>query len=318
MASQATKDAKKAMNTAKANLDKYSGSFSYNDTNGLKNAYNKSSSNYNYLTSEAGKKANGYNKYMNSWKGSDGKTYDGVNQLFEQVMNNGDFSYDSSKDKLFQMYKTQYNVKGQNAMQNQMGIAAANSGGYNSSYAQTSAQDTYQTYMDELAQKATETYQAAYDRYNDKSDQLNNRLSVLSNMNNTNNEAYNTKVNQAATDRQFAYSAYRDDYNSAQTQYNTDRNYAQTQYSNALNNYNTNRTYDQTEKWNTKTFNQTERWNEKNAAQTERWNEKNAAQTERWNIKTFNQTNYWNRKNNALQRKAYTGGGLGGLLSGLF
>ncbi len=238
----------KKVNNAQKAADAANKTFKYNENGTLGKNYKTALSAYNSMYNNPARY--GYDKYAKTWKDSNGQKQSGVNELFEQVMNYGDFSYDMNKDALFNMYKQQYNNNGKRAMQNQMGIAAANSGGYNSSYAQTSAQDTYQTYMDELSQKAVDTYQNAYSQWNTKFDQLQNRYNTLNTMNQQANEKYNTDLSNAQSRLDTAYNAYRDDKNFQYSKYNDNRNYQLDQLKNAQDQLNWGRTHNQTGYWN--------------------------------------------------------------------
>lgn len=205
-------------------------SFTYSDT-GFKTAFDNAWSSYEDIYKNPS--AYGYNQYKST-----------VDDLFDQVMNHGDFSYDMEKDQLFQMYKQQYDRKGQRAMKNQMGISAANSGGYNSSVAQTSAQNVYQTYMDELSQKASETYQNAYDMFNQDFNNLMNKYNMASDMNNAGNKAYNDQLTQKSTMAQNAYNAYQDDKNMQYNQYSDNLVYQQNEEKNKQDQSNWQKDYD--------------------------------------------------------------------------
>jgi len=93
--------------------------------------------------------------------------------LYEQIINRPAFSYNVNEDALFAQYADQYQRGGVLAMQDAMGQAAALSGGYGSSYAQSVGQHAYQQYMAGLADVVPALEQRAYDRYRqDRADQL--------------------------------------------------------------------------------------------------------------------------------------------------
>lgn len=184
----------------------------YNDNKGLYKNYTKA--NKTYLDYANNPEKYGYNKYSSQ-----------IEELFNQIMNAPEFSYDMNKDQLFQMYKQQYTNQGNAAMKNQMGISAANSGGYNSSAAQTSAQNTYQTYMDALSEKAADTYQNAYSMYNTKQEKKNTQLNDLIALNNSGNDAYWAQRNATLEDRNSAYDTYWNDRTAQYNQYADGRNY---------------------------------------------------------------------------------------------
>ena len=196
-------------------------SFKYIDSAELKALYNSAYNDYNSFINNPQK--NGYNAYIND-----------VNELFDKVMNQESFSYDPQTDKLFQMYKQQYQSMGQSAMQNQMGVASAASGGYNSSAAQTSAQSAYKTFMDELSNRAAETYQNALDMYNYKQQNLLDRYNAAREMNNSSNDAYFKQADIRAQNMNSAYNAYNDERNFQYNQFSDNRSFYQNQSRNAL------------------------------------------------------------------------------------
>jgi len=197
------------------------GNFVYKDSGGLNQAYKKLYSDYSRMLDNP--ENYGYNAYI-----------DDVNDLFSGVMNQSPFSYDPKTDKLFGLYKQQYQNQGKRAMQNQMGVAAANSGGYNSSAAQTSSQRAYQNYMDALSEKAGETYQNALDLYRYNQQNALDKLGAALDMNSAGNDAYFSQANALSDRMNSAYNAYNDARNYQLSKYNSDRSYWQSQGKNAL------------------------------------------------------------------------------------
>lgn len=83
--------------------------------------------------------------------------------------------YDPNSDASYLAYKNQYLRGGQKAMQDTMAKAVALSGGYDNSYANSVAQQTYNDYAAALADKIPELARAAQDMYS-------NRLSMFQNL----------------------------------------------------------------------------------------------------------------------------------------
>lgn len=137
-------------------------------------------------------------------------SYTTVEDLYNAVMSAPEFTYDMQKDKLFQMFKEQYSSQGDTAMRNAMGMT---SNGYNSSLAQTNAQSIYQGVQDAIAEKATQTYQAAYDRFNQNRQNQVNKLNAAQ-------QVYQNKLN----DYQQGYTEAQQNYNVANSAYQTDYN----------------------------------------------------------------------------------------------
>ena len=95
------------------------------------------------------------------------------------IQNYGEFSYDLDKDALYQQYKDKYIQMGKLAMADTMGQAAAMTGGYANSYAQSVGQQAYQGQLDNLNDIVPELYQMALDRYNMGKEDLYNQYGML-------------------------------------------------------------------------------------------------------------------------------------------
>ena len=90
---------------------------------------------------------------------------DEADAYLNQYQNRDPFSYDFNSDALYQQYKDNYIQQGQMAMMDTMGQAAAMTGGYGNSYAQTAGQQAYNLYMNQLNDIMPELYQMAHDQY---------------------------------------------------------------------------------------------------------------------------------------------------------
>ena len=151
--------------------------------------------------------ANKPGQYQSAWQAQ-------LNDVIGKIMNREKFTYDLNGDALYQQYKDQYTNQGKMAMMDTMGQAAAMTGGYGNSYAQSVGQQVYQGYMQELNSKIPELYQLALNKYQMEGDELYNQYSLL------------------GTQEQQDYGRYRDtvsDWNAeldrAQSQYNAERDY---------------------------------------------------------------------------------------------
>ncbi|MBO5568342.1 MAG: hypothetical protein J6J18_03765 [Oscillospiraceae bacterium] len=87
--------------------------------------------------------------------------------LLDRVQNYDAFSYDPSTDPAYLQYADSYTRGGQRAMTDVLGQLAARTGGMASSYAGSMAQQTYDQYMTDLANKIPELRQLAYSMYVD-------------------------------------------------------------------------------------------------------------------------------------------------------
>lgn len=97
----------------------------------------------------------------------------------DQYLNRGDFSFDVNTDALYKQYKDQYTNAGKRAMQDTIGQAAAMTGGYGNSYAQTAGQQAYNQYMTDLTAQIPELYQLAREMYDREGEDLMNKYSML-------------------------------------------------------------------------------------------------------------------------------------------
>ena len=131
-----------------------------------------------------------------------------LNDVMDKIMNREKFSYDLNGDALYQQYKNQYMTQGQQAMMDTMGQAAALTGGYGNSYAQSVGQQTYQGYLQGLNDKVPELYQLALDQYNREGDELYNQYGLISDRENTEYGRYRDTVSDYYTDRDYLTGRY--------------------------------------------------------------------------------------------------------------
>lgn len=89
-----------------------------------------------------------------------------------QLQNREPFSFDVNADALYQQYKDNYIQQGQMAMMDTMGQAAAMTGGYGNSYAQSVGQQAYNQQLNQLNNIVPELYGMAYDRYQQEGQDL--------------------------------------------------------------------------------------------------------------------------------------------------
>lgn len=176
---------------------------------------------------------------------------DELQQLYAKVIGGEKFSYDMNEDLLYQQYKDMYMRNGQKAMKDTLGQASALTGGYNSSYAQTAAQQTYNDYLGGLNDKVPELYEKAYDRYQDEKDALYQQFSMASDL-------YGKD-----------YTQYRD----SMSDWQSDRDYASQMFENERN-------FDYSDFENMLNFYQNEYWNQKHSVSESETNESNWSRTD--------------------------------------
>lgn len=117
-----------------------------------------------------------------TWDKNSNQWWNKITDTMNAIENREKFSYDVNGDALYQQYKDQYVNQGKMAMMDTMGQAAAMTGGYGNSYAQSVGQQAYQGYLQQLTDKIPELYQMALDKYNSEGDELYNRLSSYGNL----------------------------------------------------------------------------------------------------------------------------------------
>ena len=142
-----------------------------------------------------------------------GSQYDAqIQSLYQQIIGRGPFKYDSKTDPLYQQYVQDYTQQGKMAMRDTMGQAAALTGGYGSSYAQSVGQQQYDQYLQRMADILPETYGMALNAYNAQGDQLNQQLATTTDLERSDYNRYldqlnqyNIDVNRAQSDADTAY-----------------------------------------------------------------------------------------------------------------
>lgn len=116
--------------------------------------------------------ANKPGEYQSTWEGK-------LNDTIAQILNRDKFSYDLNGDALYQQYKDQYTTQGKLAMMDAMGQAAAMTGGYGSSYAQTVGQQAYQGYLQQLNDVVPELYGMALDQYHQQGQDMYQQAALM-------------------------------------------------------------------------------------------------------------------------------------------
>lgn len=204
------------------------------ETQGYKKDANNSIANYSNFVNQGIQTSpatnNFYNqlqKLQNSNKLSGTFKYDnqkGYNQALSNLANQPKFSYDLSKDTLYNQMKDQYQVMGQQAMADTIGQASAMTGGYGNSYATTAGSQAYQGYMQQLNNNIADLYNLALNTHTAETNRLQNVFNAYSTDRGAkNNEwqgnwnVYNNRFNSLAN-------AYSDSRNGDINTYNTQAN----------------------------------------------------------------------------------------------
>lgn len=104
---------------------------------------------------------------------------DQLNNLYNQIMNRGTFSYDLQGDPLYRQYADQYTQLGQQAMRDTQAQSAALTGGYGNSYASSAGSQAYQQYLNQLNSVIPDLYDRAYQAWKDEGDDLMTQYSLV-------------------------------------------------------------------------------------------------------------------------------------------
>ena len=117
-----------------------------------------------------------------------------ISQIYNKIVSREPFRYDPMSDSLYGNYREQYTQLGRKAMRDTMGQAAALTGGYGSSYAQQLGQQEYDSYLQKLGDVLPELYSAAYQRYKDQGENLEQEYQRLLNLEQTEYGRYRDQV----------------------------------------------------------------------------------------------------------------------------
>lgn len=97
---------------------------------------------------------------------------DQLNSLYGQYMNRKPFQYDLNGDMLYRQMADQYTRMGKIAMMDTMGQAAALTGGYGNSFAQSVGNQAYQQYLMALNEQVPSLYGQALNAYLAEGDRM--------------------------------------------------------------------------------------------------------------------------------------------------
>jgi peptidoglycan hydrolase-like protein with peptidoglycan-binding domain len=156
--------------------------------------------------------------YESKWQGQ-------INEMIDRILNREKFTYDINSDALYQQYADQYKNLGKLAMQDTMGQAAAMTGGYGSSYAQSVGQQAYQGYLSQLNEMVPELYGMALDQYNREGQEMYNQYGLLSDQEQQDYGRYRDSYNQWLAERDYATGRYDSERNFDYGKYVDDRNF---------------------------------------------------------------------------------------------
>ena len=162
--------------------------------------------------------------YVSAWK-------DEADAYLSQYQNRDPFSYDFNSDALYNQYKDQYIQQGKMAMMDTMGQAAAMTGGYGNSYAQTVGQQAYNQQLGQLNEIMPELYGMALDRYTQEGQELLDMYGLYMDKDAQDYARYQDGLNNWYTQLQYLTDSYENERALDYDKYSADRSLAYDEYS---------------------------------------------------------------------------------------
>lgn len=135
-----------------------------------------------------------------------------LERLYAAITGRPAFSYDPASDPVYNSYAQSYQRRGRLAMRSTMGQAAALTGGYGSSYAQSVGQQQYDSYLQSLGEALPELYGMAWQRYNAEGDALKTAWELASERSEVKRESEREAAEREAAAQKSAETARRENY----------------------------------------------------------------------------------------------------------
>lgn len=135
-----------------------------------------------------------------------------LERLYAAITGRPAFSYDPASDPVYNSYAQSYQRRGRLAMRDTMGQAAALTGGYGSSYAQSVGQQQYDSYLQSLGEALPELYGMAWQRYNAEGDALKTAWELASERSEVRRESEREAAERETAAQKSAETARRENY----------------------------------------------------------------------------------------------------------
>lgn len=126
--------------------------------------------------------SNSYTEWKNKDKPSYNSVYKDDIENTSKELSEREFSYDVNEDEAYHRYRDSVKNSAELALADAMGIATSLTGGYSNSYAQLVGQAAYADTMKAADEKIPEFYKEAYNRYSEETDNIEDRLEILLDM----------------------------------------------------------------------------------------------------------------------------------------
>lgn len=157
-----------------------------------------------------------------------------IDAAMSSIQNRKPFTYDVGTDPMYRSMRSQYLRNGRTAMMDTMGQAAALTGGYGNSYAQSVGQQQYQNYMAQLTDKVPELYSLALDSYKQQGDEMRQNLALLRDAEDSDYGKYRDAVSDWQANRSYYSDAYNSERSFDYGKYTDDRDFAYQQERDAI------------------------------------------------------------------------------------
>ena len=172
--------------------------------------------------------ANKPGAYQSQWQGQ-------LDSLSGQIQNRPKFQYDVNADALYQQVAQNYMQQGQQAMMDTMGQAAALTGGYGNSYAQTAGQQQYNKHLLGLTEMVPQFQQMALQQYQMEGDQLMDQYQLMLQQEELAYGRYQDDLNRYYADLDRAQAAYDNERDYDYSRFADDRDFDYGKYMDDLN-----------------------------------------------------------------------------------
>ena len=159
----------------------------------------------------------------------------GLNDLAGQIQNRDKFQYDVNGDALYQQVAQNYLAQGRQAMMDTMGQAAAMTGGYGNSYAQTAGQQQYNQHILGLTEMLPQFQQMALQQYQMEGDRLMDMYNMMMQQEEMAYGRYQDDLNRYYADLDRLQSAYDNERDYDYSRFTDDRDFDYGRYMDDLN-----------------------------------------------------------------------------------
>ncbi|MBR6650591.1 MAG: hypothetical protein IKL36_04185 [Clostridia bacterium] len=128
------------------------------------------------------------------WKSKEKPSYDDVYrddiEKTRKELETREFSYDVNEDEAYRRYRDSVKNSAELALADAMGLASSLTGGYSNSYAQLAGQAAFSDTIKTADEKVFDFYKEAYNRYSEETDNIEDRLEMLLDMDDTEWDRY--------------------------------------------------------------------------------------------------------------------------------